>query len=69
MSKKWTIHSIREYVEKNTDTKLLSAEFKGFSQKLDFQCACGNTFQKPWKKFKENKQQKCEVCQPPKESR
>ncbi|HEY4623548.1 hypothetical protein MKX73_14060 [Solibacillus sp. FSL W7-1436] len=69
MSKKWTIHSIREYVEKNTDTKLLSTEFKGFSQKLDFQCACGNTFQKPWKKFKENKQQKCEVCQPPKESR
>ena len=51
------------------DIKLLSKEFTGFSQKLEFECACGTKFQKPWKKFKENKQQKCEVCQPPKASR
>ena len=69
MNKKWTIQAIQEYVTKNTDTKLLSKEFTGFSQKLDFECACGNKFQKPWKKFKENKQQKCDVCQPPKASR
>lgn len=69
MSKTWTIDSIRAYVEKNTDTKLVSTEFTGFSQKLDFKCACGTEFQKPWKKFKENRQQKCDVCQPPKASR
>lgn len=69
MSKKWTIDSIREFVQKNTDTKILSTEFTGFSQKLQFECACGNTFEKPWKKFKENHQRKCEVCQPPKASR
>ena len=69
MSKKWTIHAIQEYVAKNSESKLLSTEFKGFSQKLDFECACGAQFQKTWKKFKENKQQKCDVCQPPKESR
>lgn len=69
MSKTWTIDSIREYVAKNSDSKVLSKEFTGFSQKLDFQCACGNAFQKPWKKFKENHQRKCDVCQPPKASR
>lgn len=69
MSKKWTTKEIRDFVEKNSDTKILSTEFTGFSQKLEFQCACGNTFLKPWKKFKENHQRKCDTCQPPKASR
>lgn len=69
MNKRWTISEIREFVEKNSDSKLLSTEYHGFSQKLQFQCACGNTFEKTFTKFKNKNQRKCDVCQPPKESR
>lgn len=69
MNKKWTIEKIREFVAKNSDSKLLSTEYHGFSQKLLFKCACGENFEKTFTKFKSNKQNKCEVCAPPKESR
>lgn len=69
MNKKWTINKIREFVTKNSDSKLLSTEYHGFSQKLLFKCACGENFEKTFTKFKGNSQRKCEVCAPPKESR
>ena len=68
MNKQWTIDSIKEFVEKNSDSKLLTTEYRGFSQKLEFECACGNTFEKTFTKFKNKKQHKCEVCQPLKEA-
>lgn len=64
MNKQWTIATIKEYVEKNSDSKLLSTEYHGFSQKLLFKCACGTNFEKTFTKFKNKKQHKCEVCQP-----
>ncbi len=68
MNKQWTINSIREFVEKNSDSKLLTTEYHGFSQKLLFKCACGNNFEKTFTKFKNKNQRKCEVCQPLKEA-
>ena len=69
MGKRWTLNEIQTYVENNSESKLLSTEYRGFSQKLQFECACGNHFEKTFPKFKNKRQQKCEVCQPPKESR
>ena len=69
MNKRWTIGKIKEYVENNSESKLLSTEYLGFSQRLQFECACGNTFEKTFSKFKDKKQHKCDVCQPPKEAR
>lgn len=69
MNKQWTIGTIKEFVEKNSDSKLLSTEYHGFSQKLLFKCACDTNFEKTFTKFKNKNQRKCEVCQPPKESR
>ena len=37
MGKRWTINEIKAFVEKNSDSKLLSTEFHGFSQKLEFE--------------------------------
>ncbi|WP_414839212.1 hypothetical protein [Carnobacterium sp. TMP28] len=68
MNKQWTIGKIKEYVEKNSDSKLLTTEYHGFSQKLVFKCACGANFEKTFTKFKNKNQHKCEVCQPLKES-
>lgn len=64
MNKKWTISTIKEFVEKNSDSKLLTTEYHGFSQKLQFECACGNQFEKTFTKFKNKNQGKCETCQP-----
>ncbi|MDN7246109.1 hypothetical protein QWY16_02925 [Planococcus shenhongbingii] len=69
MNKRWTIDKIREFVEKNSDSTLLSTEYHGFSQKLLFKCSCGNNFEKTFTKFNKNNQRKCDVCQPPRESR
>lgn len=46
MQKRWTIGEIKKFVETNSDSKLLTTEYQGFSQKLEFECACGNTFEK-----------------------
>ncbi|AMM94698.1 hypothetical protein QUF81_07320 [Peribacillus simplex] len=69
MNKQWTIGKIKEFVEKNSESKLLSTEYHGFSQKLLFKCTCGSNFEKTFTKFKNNKQRKCDVCQPPKATR
>lgn len=69
MSKRWTINEINDFVEKNSTSKLLSTEFRGFSQRLQFECECGNTFEKTFTKFKNKHQRQCDVCQPPKPSR
>lgn len=69
MGKRWSINEIKTYVENNSESKLLSTEYRGFSQKLEFECSCGNKFEKTFTKFKNNHQRKCEVCQPQKASR
>lgn len=69
MKKRWNINQIKEFVEKNSESTLLSTEYHGFSQKLLFKCECGNNFEKTFTKFKNRYQRKCDVCQPPKESR
>lgn len=69
MNKKWTIESIRDYVKKNSKSELLSTEYTGFSQKLQFKCSCGNNFEKTFTKFKGSNQKSCLNCSPIRPSR
>jgi len=46
MNKRWTIGEIQKFVENNSESKLLTTEYHGFSQKLLFKCACGTNFEK-----------------------
>ncbi|SDN68471.1 hypothetical protein [Bacillus sp. OK048] len=69
MNKRWTIGKIKEFVENNSESKLLTTEYHGFSQKLLFECTCGSHFEKTFTKFKNNNQRKCDACEPPKASR
>ena len=62
MNKKWTMKDIQEYVAKNSESKLLSTEYHGFSQKLLFKCPCGTNFEKTLTKFRTHKKKKCEAC-------
>ena len=69
INKRWTIDKIKEFVEKNSESRLLTTEYHGFSQKLLFQCVCGSNFEKTFTKFKNNHQRKCDARQLPKLSR
>ena len=69
MQKRWTIDEINKFVENNSESKLLTKEYHGFSQKLLFKCACGSNFEKTFTKFNNKNQRKCDTCQPPKEAR
>ncbi len=62
MNKRWTISKIKEFIESNSETKLLTTEYHGFSQKLQLKCGCGNEFEKTFTKFKNNNQRKCDEC-------
>lgn len=68
MGKRWTIRTINEFVERNSESTLLTTEYHGFSQRLLFKCACGQNFEKTFTKFKNRHQRKCDTCQPPKAS-
>jgi acetone carboxylase gamma subunit len=52
MNKRWTIGKIKEFVENNSESKLLTTEYHGFSQKLLFKCACGSNFEKTLRNLK-----------------
>lgn len=69
LNKRWTLKDIREYVTKNSECKLLSNEYLGYSQKLLFKCSCGNEFEKTFTKFKGSNQRKCPDCLEPRPSR
>ncbi len=63
MNKRWTIGEIQKFVASNSESKLLTTEYHGFSQKLLFKCACGNNFEKTFTKFKNKNQRKCDVLE------
>ncbi len=52
MNKRWTIGKIKEFVENNSESKLLTTEYHGFSQKLLLKCACGSNFEKHLRNLK-----------------
>lgn len=54
MNKRWTISEIQKFVENNSESKLLTTEYHGFSQKLLFKCACGSNFEKHLRNLKIN---------------
>ena len=62
MNKKWDIDNIRRFVEKETNCKLISTEYLGYALSLEFECSCGNHFQKSWSKFYSSNQRRCQKC-------
>lgn len=62
MNKKWTIKTIRDFVTENSDSKLISNEYLGYSQKLQFKCSCGTNYEKTFTKFKTSNQRLCPTC-------
>lgn len=60
---KYTIENIKHYIEVNQiNCTLLSTEFYGNDDKLNFQCACGNKFSTTWSEFYNNNKIQCNSC-------
>ena len=62
MNKKWDIKRIRKFVETETACKLLSDCYEGYTHKMEFECSCGNAFEKSWHKFNSQSQRRCQAC-------
>ena len=58
----WDIKKIKTFVEYETDCKLISSEYIGYTVPMEFRCACGNEFKKTWNKFKSGGQRTCPEC-------
>jgi len=60
--KRWDIDSIRDYVTKNTNCKLLSTEYSGKDGKIRLQCECGNEFETLMNSFFKGNKRQCNEC-------
>lgn len=63
MGKKFTYEEVKNFieVESNSGCKLISKEYIHNTNKLEIQCACGNSFLKIYNSFKQG-QQRCNEC-------
>ena len=60
--KRWNIATVNEYVNNNSDCKLLSTEYINIDEKLLFECSCGNQFTTSFDKFKGRNKRQCNEC-------
>lgn len=58
----YSINDIRDYVEKNSTSKLISKKYINNREKLKFLCDCGNIYETTFKKFKVQHQRCCKNC-------
>lgn len=53
---------IKQWVDDNTNVKLLSKEYKNAKTKLKFRCECNKEFDITWDSFKNSKNHVCKSC-------
>ena len=62
MTKRLTINEVKEYIETNSDCKLLSTEYKNVREKLKLQCSCGKNFECNYADIKKKEIIQCNDC-------
>jgi very-short-patch-repair endonuclease len=64
MPKKLTYEYVKEWIEENSECKLLSTEYKNNHTKLKFKCKCGQTFERNFNNFSSVNEsiRKCDIC-------
>lgn len=58
----YTIEKVKEYIESNSNCKLLSKEYINCSTKLKIQCECGEIYFQPFSHIKQQKKIQCPKC-------
>lgn len=59
---KLNISLIKEFIENNSNCKLLSTEYINNSSKIDIRCGCGNEFKTSFNSFKCKNKRYCDNC-------
>lgn len=60
--KRWKYEDVKLFIEKNSNSILLSKEYKNIDSKLLFKCKCGNEFETTFDKFKSRNKRQCNIC-------
>lgn len=53
---------VKNFIETQSDCKLLSTTYNGCDEKMLFKCHCGNEFKTTYSKFKGRNQRQCKEC-------
>lgn len=59
---KWSIESVREYIESQSDCKLLSVRYINTDSKLEIMCQCGRVFHKSFQEIRQLDRKMCREC-------
>lgn len=59
---KYDYRYVKEYIEKNSDCRLLSTEYKGIDNKIKLLCSCGNEFEVSFSHFVRSGGRQCNKC-------
>lgn len=62
MPQKFDYNYIKNYIEENSNTILLSKEYNGYKFPLKLQCECGKIFEKSFRQLTTSKVFYCEEC-------
>lgn len=62
MARKLTYQEVKEYIESNSDCKLLSTEYIDSHKKLKLLCECGEIFETTYATIKKMKKIRCKKC-------
>lgn len=60
--KRLSYEDVKEWIEENSECKLLSKEYKNAITKLSFKCKCGKEFGRTFDGFKSDKLHLCKSC-------
>lgn len=62
MSKSYTIKEVKEFIENNSNCKLVSAEYENNKTPLSLRCKCGTLFKVSFATFKYANKRQCNSC-------
>lgn len=58
----FTVEEVREFIESNSECRLLSKEYHNAKEKLDLICGCGEHFKTSYYEFKGMNKRQCNKC-------
>lgn len=62
MAQRWNYDLVLEFVQINSNSVLLSTEYKSTKSKLLFRCKCNNLFETTFEKFRLRNKRQCTSC-------
>lgn len=60
--KKWNYEDVKEYIETNSNCKLISNKYINIKEKLNLQCECGENFEVTFDLFYHKNKRTCNQC-------